>query len=676
MEKRGRLSTHRFGFAQRIAAGALRYAAKGRRLLRASGWMWCRRGIPPLTLSRPRLFRGRIEGCLSRPDLVGEAAHFVRGGLLGCVLLASCGGDNGPIAAPKPDDVMPQVLTGDEVGAIMQQAARAVPREMAVAVTDRRGVILGVGTNFPLNYAVACAPCPPTDIALNGTCADCGVVNLAVQLARTGSFFSADETPLTTRSVRFLSGVHFPPGIQNTAAAALFGIENTNRGCSFDAATNPLESQIPRPRSLLAQLEGLPCEDGLNSSAVSGCTAGIATLPGGVPIYKNGRMAGGVGVALRNVTLNPCPVAARDAPTVVLRRDDQDPAFTVAEFAARAFAGDRLAFPTVVPKGLPGVCANTPGITTPACCASGCFLGILPAASLPFDPVIFVDGVEIPEIAANPPVSGVGTGTLINNFIIAPPTSSTPIGEPAASQWLIGPNPSTPGAQPLTADEVRHIIDTGVAQAHLTRAAIRLPLQQRTAMVLAVSDTNGVLIGLFRMSDATVFSIDVAVAKARNVIYFSSSQIEDIDTEDCPGTDAASCSVQPFFAKGTAISNRTLGFAAQPFFPSGIDGTVPGPFRRVFIDDSSQLCTNGQQPSAQFPGRKNGIVFFPGSAPLYRNGTLVGGLGVSGDGVEQDDVVTAAGLSGFDAPAAIRADQVFVRGVRLPYLKFNRKPEE
>ena len=625
---------------------------------------------------RPLKTRGRRF-----TDVSARAALSATLVALASVLLASCGSNGiGPVAPPTQDEAMPQLLVGDEVRAIMQHAARAVPRDMVVAVTDRRGVILGVGTNFALAYAADCAACPPTDITPDPTCADCSVVNLAVQLARTASFFSADETPLTSRSVRFLSGEHFPPGIRNSSAAALFGIENTNRGCSFDAATNPLEDplkpQIPRARSLLAQLKGLPCKDGLNPTDVNGCTTGIATLPGAVPIYKNGRMAGGIGVALRNVMLNADPVAAGDDPTSVLRRDDQNGAFTLAEFAARAFAGDRLAFPTVVPKGLPGVCAQTPGITTPACCATGCFLGILPAASLPFDPVIFVDGIEIPEVATNPPVSGVGSGMLISNFIVEPSTSPMPVGQFAASQWLIGPDPSTLGAQPLDATEVQQIIDTGVAQARATRAAIRLPLEKRTAMVLAVSDTNGALIGLFRMSDATVFSIDVAVAKSRNVIYFSSPAIADIDTDDCPGPDAASCSATPFFTKGTAITNRTLSFAAQPFFPSGIDGTSPGPFRRVFIDDSRQPCTNGQQARDQFPGRKNGIVFFPGSAPLYKNGILVGGLGVSGDGVEQDDLVTAAGVSGFDAPAAIRADQVLVRGVRLPYLKFNRKPED
>ena len=40
-------------------------------------------------------------------------------------------------------------------------------------------------------------------------------------------------------------------------------------------------------------------------------------------------------------------------------------------------------------------------------------------------------------------------------------------------------------------------------------------------MTIAVSDLDGTMIGLYRMTDGTVFSIDVAATKARNVIYFS-----------------------------------------------------------------------------------------------------------------------------------------------------------
>ena len=83
---------------------------------------------------------------------------------------------------------------------------------------------------------------------------------------------------------------------------------------------------------------------------------------------------------------------------------------------------------------------------------------------------------------------------------------------------------------------------------------------------------------------------------------------------------------------------------------------------------------NVSQPLAN----QNGIVFFPGSTPVYVSDggetRLAGGLGISGDGVDQDDVVTVAAQSGFEPPTARRVDQFIVGGVRLPFQKFNRNP--
>jgi hypothetical protein len=70
---------------------------------------------------------------------------------------------------------------------------------------------------------------------------------------------------------------------------------------------------------------------------------------------------------------------------------------------------------------------------------------------------------------------------------------------------------------------------------------------------------------------------------------------------------------------------------------------------------------------------QNGIVFFPGSTPLYKQ-ILVGGFGISGDGVDQDDVVTFAGQLGLGPPQHLRADMLHYRNVRLPFQKFNRNP--
>ena len=76
-------------------------------------------------------------------------------------------------------------------------------------------------------------------------------------------------------------------------------------------------------------------------------------------------------------------------------------------------------------------------------------------------------------------------------------------------------------------------------------------------------------------------------------------------------------------------------------------------------------------PDANLP---NGITIFPGGFPLYRNGVLIGAIGVSGDGVDQDDLIAASGAALFLAPVPIRADQAQYRGARLPFAKFPRNP--
>jgi hypothetical protein len=117
----------------------------------------------------------------------------------------------------------------------------------------------------------------------------------------------------------------------------------------------------------------------------------------------------------------------------------------------------------------------------------------------------------------------------------------------------------------------------------------------------------------------------------------------------------------------------------MPLYPPGIGGNGPpynpGPFFNLFLQDTANPCTNGMEAGAPNVN-KSGIVFFPGSTGLYRNGMLVGGLGVSGDGVDEDDYVTNGGAMGFEAPAAIRADQIMDQGVRLPYFKFPRNPTD
>ena len=179
------------------------------------------------------------------------------------------------------------------------------------------------------------------------------------------------------------------------------------------------------------------------------------------------------------------------------------------------------------------------------------------------------------------------------------------------------------------------------------------------------------------------------MTKARNAYYFSTREGYDVlrsivDDESVRATTR--WEPEPPAGQGWAVTARTLSFGGQPLFPPGIDleaTPTPGPWFDLFVYDSVNPCTEGPGPSRggnRAYLNQSGIVWFPGSAPLYKDGRLVGGFGVSGDGVEQDDYVSQLGGEGFHPPDALRVDNSVIRNgagqaVRLPYLKFPRHPE-
>lgn len=230
----------------------------------------------------------------------------------------------------------------------------------------------------------------------------------------------------------------------------------------------------------------------------------------------------------------------------------------------------------------------------------------------------------------------------------------------------------------LSKADVEGIIADAVKQSVALRAAIREPNGQPARVHITVVDRQGNLLGAFRIADGTNFSFDTAVQKARTAMYFSD------DTH--------------------AFSATAIGFMAQAFFPPGIANSGPGPLFHI-QNELSLIPGNLKGPLA------DGITIFPGGVPLYKDGVLVGGLGVSGDGVEQDDMIAYTGGKRFAPAKAIRSDalsqtsivafisekidqiasdftlsrkeRVFAEnriaagldGIRLPYVKFPRNAE-
>ena len=495
-----------------------------------------------------------------------------------------------PDPGPHPDDSPPAApivcpdgpaLVESEVESLLAGAAAALGSPaLVVAVVDRAGRPLGV-------YRRPGANLDDED--------------LAVGLARTGAFFSNNQAPLSSRTVRFVSGIHFPPGIPNTPNAALYGIENTNRGCDLNVTWNP-DSELPPASSVHGGICGAFDNTGCGTGPVTGKADASdsdpsAVNPGGVPVFRDGSLIGGIGVA------GVGPRAAEGA-------------------AVAAILGSGL---TPFPNPLPD-----PG-------------------------VVFIDGIRLPFVKFLAPPDGTATGS----FAAADITLGPFHGGCAPDGYLVGPKAGTF----LSQADVERLVEQSRAVASRTRAVIRLPLGERARMAISVADVDGEILALFRMVDATVFSVDVAASKARNVIYFSDPTSG--GHLDIPGMPA-----------GTAITNRTINFGSQPLFPPGIDRldepAEQGPFFRLFLDDLANPCSQGSEPRHV---NQSGVVFFPGSIPLYRDGQLIGGLGISGDGVEQDDYVSFLGADGFLPSEAIWADRVKIDRVRMPFLKFPRNPE-
>lgn len=154
------------------------------------------------------------------------------------------------------------------------------------------------------------------------------------------------------------------------------------------------------------------------------------------------------------------------------------------------------------------------------------------------------------------------------------------------------------------------IVAQAVAKAGTTPSIFRVtPTAHPTRMQIAIVDRSGKLLRLFSMSDAWVGSIDIAIAKGRTAAFFSSDQ--------------------------NALTSRIVGEASQP------GGPLWG------IGNSNQIGISGSQ---EF---RNGIITFPGGVPLYKDGVLVGGIGVSGDGVDPDEVVAFGGAVGFEPGPAV-----------------------
>ncbi len=419
----------------------------------------------------------------------------------------------------------------------------------------------------------------------------------AIAKARTAAMLSTNYSALTSLTACWITRATFPPNQPNTLLQGpLFGV-----GFSSLSGSDIYNTTLPGQTTT-----GQP---------------GLTGVPGGVPVYKNNLLAGGLGISTFS---NAAGLSANFL--VTCGGTFPDESIALGAVNGYSASSDKL--------------ANN----------------------------IFLDGIQLAFAATTPAAA---------NFTLAPADLAN-MGSFLPNYPLSG-NANIPvqgfvnGFQPrsgsnLTAAEVQIMVDQAIAEANRIRSTLRRPIGLTARFTIAVTDLDGSVLALYRMADAPVFSTDVSVQKARTAVVYSDpnmaygSQIRAV-----MGLPAG----QPF-----AVSTRAVGFLAGPFFPPGKGqpgggaSVSPGPL--YVLDPVVPANYNRFQQNLQLDPFGNGLTLFGGGVPLYKNGQLVGGIGVSGDGVRPDDMVAFAGAFGFQAPVQIQADQFFYQGVRLPYVTFER----
>lgn len=574
---------------------------------------------------------GDLGDVLVRVSYRGVASNRVRVGI------GHLGGglpdDSGSAPTPAPAAVSPtpntnpvtagNLSTGDVQNVIAQAVSAAVSlnRAVTVAVTDREGNVLGV---FDMTGT------PATTRIHGGGQTGRGLEGLnvpstlaAISKAGTASLFSTGGNAFTTRTAGFIIQEHFPPRVDFQPGGPLYGV----------------------------QFSSLPCGDIKNPSL----PLGLAADPGSSPLYKNGVAVGGVGIEGDGLyTLDKEPAdfnrPFEEVLAVAAARGYEPPPLIRGDNIL--VGGVRLAYLNVTDDDAP-----RPS-TLP-------FSGLPGSVNLAY-PIRAAQSSSFVHAS----IGGVN-GSVDTRFF--PFVGSTSI-----------------SANALTATDAGRIIAQAAQQAEITRAAIRQPLGSQARVSIAVVDADGIVLGIFRTTDAPVFGFDVAVQKARTSAFNSNRNAAALYRGAGLGVYVDRANADGIMLDGSiAFSDRAGGFLHRPFFPDGLNPNPAGPFSteisewsvfnvglQLDLIKTNLLAAIGGAGGrcTSIPNLPNGIQIFPGSVPLYKNGELVGAIGISGDGVDQDDYIAAAGANGYAPPVMIRSDQFFVRATRLPFLKFPRSP--
>ncbi len=570
------------------------------------------------------------------------------------LVAAGCGIGNEPDDSGCDGTCAQQALSADDVRTVIRQGvaeASLLDVDVTIAVVDRVGNVLGVFRMDGAAGETTITSQRNVSGGLEGIAVPAAFA--AISKAGTAAYLSSQGSGFSTRTASQIIQEHFIPGERGRPGGPLFGV----------------------------QFSSLPCSDIVNSSGTPGphpLPLGLAADPGGLPLFKDSGDArfrvpvGGVGV--EGVLENDGSGQPRALYRLANSADDFEE--RIAAAATRGFEtphNRRAERITVDGRALWFSDSGTPQFQTAAA-----------FDSLPGELIAAAPFAEA-EVRA-----GVALGTLESGIV------ATTFAGSAAEILPRFPVKASLLADGLDADEITAILAKTLALTFRTRAQIRRPLGTPARVSIAIVDADGAVLGLVRAPDAPLFGIDVAVQKARSASFFSAANAgRDLSDAGFGSYVAATRNLlgdTGAFNGRIAYSDAAIGNLSRPFFPDGIDGNAHGPLSRAFPDWSP--FANGLQldlvfealaaalfeaevrPCTPIAALANGIQIFPGSVPIYRGAQLVGGIGISGDGIDQDNLFAFLGLhlasvergTFANAPPQIRADTLSVNGSHLRYV--------
>ena len=612
-------------------------------------------------------------------------------------------------------------LTESDVQQIIAQAvaeATAQNKPATIAVVDRVGNVLGV---YRMNGAPATITIRDPRTVVGGleglnVPPELGAISKAI----TAVYFSSEGNAFTSRTAGQVAQEHFNPGDATAPAGPLFGVQISNLRCSdinqrFTGGTSPGTHSAP---------------------------LGLSPDPGGISLYKAGVPVGAVGVSgakpvytlddnaeQKEIDMDEMVAVAGSYGFVAPadRRADQITAGgLVLQYTNESFSDLATNPANAAPYSS---LTNGSLIAVPAYADAVILRGT--AFGQP-ESGIRADTTEWPGLDAFVVVDK-------NNQNRFPPRDGTD----GANALTAGEVRTIIGE----AIKIAHRTRAQVRRPLGSPAGETIVVSDTNGVVLGIGRTRDSLVDAIDVTTqkartAAFFSGAYAAGDIQSVPpakYFADTVANgavNITTIALSSPAKYVAALRAFLNQPTALadgaiaySDRAVGLLAQPFYPSGVPGAPNGPlslpfnqwspfqtgleldlsYNQILLSIAYILNQDGlainidgatvaPAPTAAnptplpdvlpgsctgLPRIANGITLFPGSFPIYRNGKLIGGIGASGDGSDQSDLVAFLGLSngaaalntGIEqAPANIRADTLAPINARLLYVQCPQAP--